>query len=138
MAAVTRRLLLGSVGLAIFGGAAYGASRLGCRFVPRNHPDFFSLLELAPDGDAPRRVGEALLAQSDMSLDLPRLASTLAGRPLTRAAMAETCPTSRAALVKDQCSLDFAEGRIVMVDGWLLSETEAELCAGRLLCGRPA
>jgi hypothetical protein len=138
MAAVTRRLLLGSVGLAILGGAAYGASRVACRFVPRNHPDFFSLLELAPDGEASRRVGEALLSQSDTSLDLPRLASALARRPFTRAAMAETCPTTRAALVKDQCALDFTEGRIVSVDGWLLSETEAALCAGRLLSGATA
>lgn len=135
MASITRRLLLGSAGLAALGGAAYGASRFACSFVPRNHPDFFSLLDLAPDDEAGRRVGRLALAAADgPSPDLSRLAASLAERPLTRAALGESCPTTRANLVKDQCALDFAQGRIVVVDGWLLSQTEAELCAAKALC----
>jgi hypothetical protein len=139
MARITRRLLLGSAGLAALGGAAYGVSRIACSFVPRNHPDFFSLLDLAPDDEAARRIGRLALAAADGPPgDLVGLAEALAGRSLTRAALAESCPTTRAGLVKDQCALDFAEGRVVVLDGWLLSRTEAELCAAKTLCGGAA
>lgn len=134
MGKITRRLLLGTAGFAALGGVAYGGSLAACRFVPRNHPDFFSLLDVAPDGEAASYVGRLALASFQAPMDLHDLQRSLTGRPLIRDAMTAGCATTRADLVRDQCALDFAEGRVVTVDGWLLSETEAEICAAKLLC----
>lgn len=133
MGKITRRLMLGTAGAAVLGGVAYGGSRVACRFVPRNHPDFFSLLEIAPDDVAGREVGRLALAAAGAPGDLAGLHAALETRPLIRAALGESCPTTRRTLVQDQCALDFAEGRTVEIDGWVLSETEARLCAGRAL-----
>jgi len=133
----TRRALLGSVGVVALGGLAYGGSRVACRFVPRNHPDFFSLLDMVPDEPAVRRLGRSALAADGLARDLPSLAAALTDRPLIRQAIAEDCPTTRKTLVQDQCALDFADDRTVVVDGWVLSETEASLCAARILSARP-
>lgn len=138
MGRITRRLMLGSAGAALLGGAAYGGSLFACRFVPRNHPDFFSLLDVAPDDDAARRVGRLALAADVVPGDLRGLAEALTERPLIQSAMSAGCAATRAEYVRDQCAVDFREGRIVVLDGWLLSETEASLCAARLLCRQDA
>ncbi|WP_046865779.1 hypothetical protein [Microvirga massiliensis] len=46
------------------------------------------------------------------------------GGPLTA-----TNPAKLRVLIREAQRNDFAEGRTVMVDGWVLSETEARLCA---------
>lgn len=133
MGKLTRRLLLGTAGFAVLGGAAYGASFVACRFVPRNHPDFFSLLDLAPDDEVPHAIGRQALESGAAPGDLAGIESRLAARPFTLAALSESCPTTRAKLVADQCAQDFAQGRTIEIDGWLLSETETTMCAGRVL-----
>lgn len=133
MGRITRRLLLGTAGVAALGGAAYGASWVGCRFVPRNHPDFFSLLELAPNDAAAREIGRLAITTGRAPTNLESLHAALKARPLIEAALGESCPTTRRTLVQDQCALDFAEGRTVELDGWVLSETEANMCAARTL-----
>lgn len=133
MSKLTRRALLGSAGILVLGGVAYGGSRVACRFVPRNHPDFFSLLDIPPDAPVARRIGLSALRLDAIPGDLPNLAATLVERPLIRQAIAEDCPTARRTLVQEQCAQDFAEQRTVVVDGWVLSETEASLCAARVL-----
>jgi hypothetical protein len=133
MATFTRRALLGSAGVVALGAVAYGGSRFGCAFVPRNHPDFFSLLDIVPDAPIARHIGRHALALASVPKDLAGLASSLAQRPLIRQALTEDCPTARRSLVQDQCALDFADARTVIVDGWVLSETEATLSAARLL-----
>ncbi len=130
---ITRRLLLGTAGVAAFGAVGYIGSRGVCRFVPRNHPNFFSLLEMVPQEPAPLRIGAAALAGGELPADLGALAERLGARPLIREALATDCPTTRRSLVQDQCATDFAEGRTMVVDGWVLSETEASLCAARRL-----
>ena len=136
MGTFTRRALLGSVGVLALGGAAYGGARVACRFVPRNHPDFFSLLDMAPDGALARRIGEGAVANERLAADFEGFSAALRARPLIAEALATDCPTTRRTLVQDQCAVDFAERRTVVIDGWVLSETEANLCAARLL--RPA
>ncbi|MFJ5488061.1 hypothetical protein ACIKTA_10775, partial [Hansschlegelia beijingensis] len=66
------------------------------------------------------------------------VAAALTERPLMRRAIGEECPTTRRTLVQDQCAQDFADDRTVVVDGWVLSETEASLCAARILAARSA
>jgi len=129
MGKITRRLALGVAGVAGLGAVAYGASLAACRFVPRNHPDFFALIATVPKDRATRHIGRAMVASGHAPADLGALAVRVSARPLIRTALATDCPTTRKRLVQDQCSADFAEGRMVSVDGWLLSETEAELCA---------
>jgi len=135
MGTFTRRALLSSAGVAALGAVAYGGSRFGCAFVPRNHPDFFSLLDMAPDAPIARRIGQQALGLASLPNDLEGFASALGDRALIREAMAEDCPTARQTLVQDQCALDFTNERTVIVDGWVLSETEASLCAARVLRG---
>ncbi len=132
MGKFTRRALLGSVGVVALGALAYGGSRVACRYVPRNHPDFFSLIDV-PDAPVVRRIGALALDHAGGAGGLDALAAALAERPLIREALATDCPTTRKGLVQDACAADFAEERTVVVDGWVLSETEAALCAGRAL-----
>jgi hypothetical protein len=138
MAEITRRLLLGTAGVVALGALAYGGGRVACRFVPRNHPDFFSLLDIAPDDAAGRAIGRAALAAPGLPSDLAGLQRALTARPLIREALATDCPTTRRTLVQDQCAADFAAGRYVTLDGWVLSETEASLCAARSLASGAA
>lgn len=133
MGSFTRRALLGSAGVVALGGIAYGGSRLGCTFVPRNHPDFFSLIDVVPDSPVTQRIGRSALNVASMESDLPGLARALSDRPLILQAIAQDCPNTRRTLVQDQCAADFACDRTVIVDGWVLSETEATLCAARVL-----
>lgn len=133
MARFTRRALLGSAAIVALGGVAYGGARLSCSVVPRNHPDFFSLLDITPDDAVARRIGERALVETSLPGAYGELADALSDRPLIAQAIVAACPTIRANLVKDQCALDFADGRAVVVDGWVLSETEAAFCAARTL-----
>lgn len=133
MGKVTRRLAIGLGGTVALGAAVYGSSLAACRFVPRKHPDFFALLDAVPNDPAARRVGMAIVGSGRVPADLDRLAALVCERPLIRTALATGCPTTRIRLVQDQCSKEFAEGRMVSVEGWVLSETEAELCAAAWL-----
>ncbi|MFD1701983.1 hypothetical protein ACFSCV_03105 [Methylopila henanensis] len=132
MGKITRRVLLGSVATIVAGGAVYGGSRFACRFVPRHHPDFFSLLDMTPDNPATRRIGELVVAEA-ASAGFDAFAAALRLRPLTGEAATTDCESTRRRLVQDQCAIDFAEGRSVVIDGWVLSETEANLYAAKLL-----
>ena len=122
-----------------FGGAAgalalvYGGSLAACRFVPRKRPKFFALLDTVPDSDTARRIGKVMVASGHAPGDFDRVAALVSERPLIATALQTTCPTTRRHLVQDQCATDFAEGRMVSVEGWVLSETEARLCAAAWL-----
>lgn len=133
MGKITRRLAIGFAGIVGVGAAAYGGSLFACRFVPRKHPDFFALLDNVPGDAAARRIGRALVAAGHAPADFDHLAALVSQRPLIRTALSTDCPTTRKRLVQDQCGADFAEGRMVSVDGWILSETEANLCAAAWL-----
>ncbi len=135
MGRITRRLALGIAGVAGFGVVAYGGTLVACRFVPRKHPSFFALLDAVPDDETARRVGKAMVASGHAPSDLRDLATLLSERPHIRAALVTDCPATRKRLVQTQCRADFAEGRMVSVEGWLLSQTEADLCAAAWLAG---
>jgi hypothetical protein len=139
MGKITRRLAIGLAGLTGAGVLAYGGSLVACRFVPRKHPDFFVLLDTVPGDETARRIGKAIVASGHAPADLDRLQAIVLERPHVRTALATDCPVTRKRLVQDQCSADFAEGRMVSVEGWVLSETEANLCAAAWLAeGRMA
>lgn len=133
MANVTRRAALGVLGLAGLGGLAYGTSLLGCRFVPRTRTEFFALLDVVPDDTVTREIGAMALGGGRIPATADMLEAELEERPLIRQALATACPKTRQRLVQDQCSTDFAAGSTVTVDGWVLSRTEAMLCAAKRL-----
>lgn len=126
MNTVTRRAAVAFIGLAGAGAFAYGGSWVACRFVDRSQADFFALLDMVPDTASARLVGERMLASGG---DPAALIARLSGREGVRKALATGCPQTREALVRGQCAKDFAARRTVTIEGWVLSQTEAELCA---------
>lgn len=74
-------------------------------------------------------VGQRYLASNPLEADTAVLAARIAGdmRHYLRLSSAAT-PRLRALLAERQ-KRDFAEGRTVTIDGWILSVTEARLCA---------
>ncbi|WP_029041137.1 hypothetical protein [Cucumibacter marinus] len=124
----TRRGLIGAGGLLAITGVAYGGGLLACRMVPRHTPDFFASLP-GMDHDALRTIGQSVLR------DHPGLARPGAATRLLTAkagierAIGTDCPQTRMTMVQEECRADFAAGRIVLVDGWMISETEALISA---------
>ena len=99
-----------------------------CRGVARNVPTFFAGLDL-PKRNAARQVGIRVAAAHPGRGAEAELSQVLEQRPLLLAASEESCPDTRLAMVQQQCCEDFVAGRTLVVDGWVLSETEARLCA---------
>ncbi|MEJ8571189.1 hypothetical protein [Microbaculum marinum] len=139
MGNITRRIVLGLAGIAGVGALAFGGSLAACRLVPRNSPGFFAYLSEIARDQAARRIGRAMVGSGHVSGDLEAIAARITQRPLIREAFATGCPRTRRRLVQDQCAADFRDGRMVSVEGWVLSETEAELCAAAWIAdGRTA
>ncbi|GLK57488.1 hypothetical protein JOD31_003547 [Methylopila capsulata] len=65
-------------------------------------------------------------------------AAALGDRPLIPEALTAGLSDGAQNLGSGRCAGDFAHGRSVVVEGWVLSEVEASLCAGRSLVGRVA
>jgi hypothetical protein len=119
-ATFTRRRLLGLL-------AAAGIGAVGWRLADESGADSPEgrLAAVLGDQDAARSVGRRYLATHPGEADeqaLLRLLGPL-GDPDVLAREQLTVRVRRA--VRD----DFAGGRVVLVDGWYLSETEARLCA---------
>jgi hypothetical protein len=131
MAKMSRRVLLGAGGVLAAGVAIYGAGLIGCRFVDRNVPDFFAAIEPLDgvDPEVLRTVGIAVVAAYPQYGSPGYAHAKLAGKPHTAAAMATSCPIERLVQFQTQCCDDFDDDRFLVVDGWIISETEAALCA---------
>jgi hypothetical protein len=86
-----------------------------------------ALENLLPDTDSAVAVGRAYLRRHPGDRDQKRvqhlLSAALGGHPEALA------PVVLRARVRDRIRQDFAESRIAIVDGWILSVTEARLCA---------
>jgi hypothetical protein len=102
---------------------------LYCETVSRNTPNFFASLRGQGILSAARTVGQQVRAQHPAFGTQVALAQFYSERPLLVAAHDETCLDTRRAMLQRQCREDFAAGHMVVVDGWLVSETEAQLCA---------
>jgi hypothetical protein len=113
---IARRMLVRLLGLAgvaaaVTPGAAYALPRL---------PTTGRLVALLADQASARQVGRAYLKAMPADSDRAQLLSQLAAR-LDHDPSRETYAAC--------CRRDFAEGRTVTVNGWVLSQTEARLCA---------
>jgi hypothetical protein len=127
---LTRRGFLGRVGrgaAAGFATPALVAALVACRRDPELADElgaFFS------DSKSARQLGRACLAAFPDENDARILVERLAGADLARwNALAAEARSELAAAVRSRHRDDFASGRVVRVRGWVLSETEARLCA---------
>ena len=96
-------------------GRAVGRERLGAR-----------LLQLFRSPVSAAAIGRAYLQESPQDGDEPRLLRLICS-PGRRWRTANT--RQLRVLIAQQQVEDFKQGRLVRVDGWMLSETEARLCA---------
>jgi hypothetical protein len=89
-----------------------------------------SLANFFGDKESARVVGMEYLRSNpteyDVELLVERVFSSHASR---RAEFARAGKRARQALLGKQICEDFGHGRVVEVQGWMLSETEARLCA---------
>ncbi len=131
MSKLTRRALLGVGGVLAVGAVAYGAGLIGCRFVDRNIPDFFAQFDGMDgvDTETLRKVGMAVLREHPEYAAPEYLNAALAAKPHSAAAMQTTCPKERLAHLQAQCRADFDQNDYLVVEGWMISQTEAAFCA---------
>ena len=89
-----------------------------------------ALAEFYADPASAARVGAAVLRSQPGELDAEALVQAIAGaRRAQLQALARSDPAGLARLLREQHRDDFAAGRVVAVEGWVLSRTEANLCA---------
>lgn len=124
-----RRRFLGAVALGgTFWAACAGQARAW--LAPAGgRPTEARLLAVLARRDSAAVVGRAYLAGYPTEADRDRLAARL-----DQALRCQDCDPARArvdqlrAALARQIRADFAAARVVRVDGWVLSETEARLC----------
>ena len=94
----------------------------------RASSDFAFLHHLSPHPASARAIGEAVLSQSDQARG--RAVENIARSMLDRhpdLAATTTSAQARRAFAR-AVRRDFAQGQTRLVDGWLLSRTEVDLC----------
>jgi hypothetical protein len=119
---LTRRTFLGAVL------TAAASTVLGWRWWRSRHHAGLSaevLQALLPHRESAALLGRHYLAATPHEADAQRLRALLAGSLEAVAAKPETLHRR----VHEQIRDDFTAARVVAVDGWLLSLTEARLCA---------
>jgi hypothetical protein len=80
--------------------------------------------------DSARAIGAAYLRSLPHPITADVLGDAIArGLPGGPALLATARDPELRALLAERSSVDFGEGRTVWLHGWLLSETEARLCA---------
>ena len=95
------------------------------------------LLNILPHEEA-KYLGRRLLPKQTGWTDRVRLASELLGDLLSNSGGGQEDSTDLATLVEQRCREDFAGRRVVDMDGWVLSHTEAKLCTLHALSDAPA
>ncbi|MEW5789882.1 MAG: hypothetical protein ACOY4L_07695 [Pseudomonadota bacterium] len=126
-----RRRFLGMLaGLGVFAflgprfGFEQGSTAANVECLPVKLADFFTHRESA------RAVGRAYLHAMPTEADADRLAELICmAAPADRATLARASRRELRSLLQARQRQDFAEGRTIEVQGWLLSQTEARLCA---------
>lgn len=125
---ISRRVLLATV--ATF--AVAGSARTGTHFLqpaPRLAEPLRSLLALLePARNSATTIGRVYLAQTPEENDWPILVEKLRAETSLFERRTHESTGLRTAL-KHQFIRDFSEGRTVSLDGWMVSSTEARLCA---------
>ncbi len=117
-----RRLLVTGVGLAASATLGPRAIGLILERLAASSDVGQSLRELIVHRESAALLGRAYLTAVPHEADPSKLVSLILGEP--------AIPTGReAARVAARIRADFDAGRVVTVEGWILSTTEARLCA---------
>ena len=88
------------------------------------------LIDLFRDRDSARGVGREYLRIAPVEADALKLTELIcAGRPERYAELSHASMVKVRRMLLHQQREDFDQGRIVNVKGWILSQTEARLCA---------
>jgi hypothetical protein len=96
----------------------------------RRDPLLEVLSRFFDDPESARAVGAAYLAQAPAEADLGRLLALLTGdRVAATRELAVADPAALMERLRAQHRDDFEAGRVTSVSGWVLSLTEARLCA---------
>ena len=98
---------------------------------PRAHADLITdLTRILADKRSARVIGGAFLRRFPQESELETLVDAICGGGSQRSAMAAIRqPGRRRELVVQQIRDDFASGRVLVLEEWTLSATEARLCA---------
>jgi len=96
------------------------------------------LMRVFSNANSARIIGERYLALNLEAADAAALAARVAGTMERYLRLSSADARGLRTLLADQQKCDFAEGRTVTVDGWILSVTEARLCAIAALEQRPS
>jgi hypothetical protein len=117
-----RRVLLAAVALATSVAAGPRAIGLVLERLAAADAAAQALRELVPHRESAARLGRAYLRTATDEASATRLASLVLGRTAV-------APGGEAARVASNIRADFSAGRVVTVEGWIVSRTEARLCA---------
>jgi len=124
-----RRRFLGALALGGTFWAAWAGQARAWLPTAGSRPNAARLLAVLGRPDSAAVVGRAYLAGHPGEADRDRLAARL-----DHALRCQDCDPARARIEQLRTALvgqiraDFAAARVVTVDGWVLSETEARLC----------
>jgi hypothetical protein len=120
---VVQTLGVAGLTLAVGPGAGYGKALPGTADAPLAR----WLKCMVADLESARRVGQVYLQKAPEEADRDRLLMQIFPE-LTPARQIDSPAAWRRAYTA-KCRQDFAEGQTVRIDGWVLSLTEARLCA---------
>lgn len=88
--------------------------------------------------DSALRIGEAYLRNDPQDADVESLPASIAGSPEEAVRIFETMrPSELTDWIRERVRDDFRDGRMVVLDGWVLSRTVVRLCALLALTDRP-
>jgi hypothetical protein len=124
--ALSRRHILAAIGAA---GALETARGWAAARVGTPDPAVERLVGLFKHRDSARAIGAAYLALHPAEANTDHLVEVITHPPEDPLLIAHAGDAELRAWVRRRQAHDFATGNIVKLDGWLLSATEARLCA---------
>ena len=81
------------------------------------------------NSESARVIGQRYLELTPSEADPERLMALICHTEEDRARLTHADTEQLRKILLDQQRMDFARGRTIMLDGWVLSETEVRLCA---------
>ena len=133
---VTRRAFIATAGGAALLATGLFTTRMVCGERTKSKSAGNQLLDILPHEEA-TSVGRILLAGKPDWADKTWLEAQLMGNDRSDNLSLRQNPLNLAARVNLQCREDFAHQRIITLDGWVLSRTEAQLCTLHALSEMP-
>jgi hypothetical protein len=110
-------------------GAAPSRAAVGAHATGSDVAVVDALVQLLPEPSGAARLGWRYLAARDSLSDSRALGRELLATPAARRAFLDATGDKRRRIIEACVAEDFAASRIAEVDGWVLAETEAILCA---------